>query len=339
MKKYINLLSISFFLLSSPVPQLFAADEPVVEKRKTYSKSYDISGNDRISLNNQFGEVRVSTWTKNEVKVDVTIITNAATDERAQQLLDLVSIEDGKNSNGVFFKTNRKNDVKKTGDKKDYKNENSKTNYQVYLPAGNPLSVTNQFGATILPDLNGLLEVESKFGSLTAGKLNNVKQLSVEFGSARIESMKGNQLSVKFSRAIIDNIEGNITASFQHCSGVKLGVENALKGLTINNNFTNLYLDVNRNLSADVAISTNFGNFKNSTAFNIQEAASGNGKKRGKFTTSYSGKAGGGGASIRISSEFGNVVMGHDLTMDLKEDKKTKEEKKTKMDKKTTTRI
>src|SRR5687768_7148477 len=333
MKKYINLLSISFFILSLPAQQLFAADDPAVEKRKAYSKSYNISGNDRISLSNQFGEVKVSTWTKNEVKVDVTIITNAATGERAQQLLDLVSIEDGKNSNGVFFKTNRKNDVKKTGDKKDYKNENSKTNYQVYLPAGNPLSVTNQFGATILPDINGLLEVESKFGSLTAGKLSNVKQLTVEFGSADIESMRGNQLTVKFSRAIINNIEGNITASFEHCSGIKLGVENDLKGLTIRNNFTNLYLDVNKNLSADVAVSTNFGNFKNSTAFNIQEDASSNGKKPGKFKNNYSGKAGGGGAPIKISSEFGNVVMGHNLTMDLKEEKKSKE------DKKTTTRI
>jgi hypothetical protein len=332
MKKYTNLLSITILLLSLPLQQLLAADDPAVEKRKTYSKSYAISGNDRISLNNQFGEIKVSTWTKNEVKVDVTVITNAATEERAQQLLDLVSIEDGKNANGVFFKTNRKNDVKKTGEKKDYKNENSKTNYQVYLPAGNPLSVTNQFGAIILPDISGLLEVASKFGSLTAGKLSNVKQLSVEFGSADVESMRGDKLSVKFSRAIINNVEGNIVATFEHCSGVKLGVENDLTGLTISNNFTNLYLDVNKNLSADVAISTNFGNFKNSTAFNIQEAASGNGKKSGKFTNNYSGKAGGGAAAIKISSEFGNVVMGHNLTMDLKEDKKTQ-------GKKTTTRI
>ena len=78
MKKYINLLSITCFMLSLPIQQLVAADDPAVEKRKTYSKSYDISGGDRISLNNQFGEIKVSTWTKNEVKVDVTIITNAA---------------------------------------------------------------------------------------------------------------------------------------------------------------------------------------------------------------------------------------------------------------------
>ena len=217
----------------------------------------------------------------------------------------------------------RKNDSKKTGDKNNYKNEDSKTNYLVYLPAGNPLSVANQFGATILPDINGLLEVDAKFGSLTAGKLNNVKQLSVEFGSADIASLSGSKLTVKFSRAIINNLEGNVIAIFEHCSGVKLGLENDLKGLSISNNFTNLYLDVNKNFSADMNISTNFGNFSNSTAFNIAEAGGSNGKKPGKFTRNYSGKAGGGGASVRISSEFGNVTLGHNLTMELKEDKKT----------------
>jgi hypothetical protein len=321
MKNYTKLFSITCLLLI-PVLQTFAADEPTVEKRKTYTKSYNISGNDRITLENKFGEVKINTWDRNEVKVDVTVITTSSTEERAQQLLDLVTIQDGKNGDGVFFRTVRKNDPKKSGNKNEYKNDDSKTNYQVYLPAGNPLKVSNQFGATIIPDINGLVEVDSRFGSLTAGKLSNVKQLSVEFGTATIESIKGSDLEIKFSRAIINNVEGNIKARFEHCSGVKLGLENAVKGLSISNSFTNLFLDVDKSLSADFNIQTNFGNFSNSTAFKIPEINADN-KKPGKINHSYSGKAGSGGADIRISSEFGNVVLGHNLEMDLKENKKT----------------
>jgi hypothetical protein len=322
MKNYTNLFSITCLLLI-PVLQTFAAGEPMVEKRKTYTKSYNISGSDRITLDNKFGEIKINTWTRNEVKVDVTVITTSSTEERAQQLLDLVSIEDGKNANGVFFRTERKNDPKKSANKSDYKNDDSKTNYQVYLPAGNPLKVSNQFGATIIPDINGQLEVDSKFGSLTAGKLTNVKQLSVEFGTATIQSISGNNLDIKFSRAIIDNVEGNMKAKFEHCSGVKLGLENPVKGLTISNSFTNLYLDAGKNLSADFNINTSFGNFSNNTAFKIPEVGDDKNKKPGKTSHNYSGKAGSGGAAIRISSEFGNVVLGHNLEMDLKEDKKT----------------
>ena len=318
----INLLKLSvLLLLLLPLQQAFATEDPQVEKRKTYSKSYDVSGNDKITLSNKFGEVRVNTWNKNEVKVDVTVIVSSSTDERAQQLLDQISIEDGKNANGVFFTTQRKNDVKKTGDKNNYKNEKSQTNYLVYLPAGNPLHISNQFGATILPDLTGQLEVVSKFGDLSAGKLNNVRKLSVEFGSALIESVKGSELSIKFSRAIINKLDGDINASFEHCSGVKLGIENSLKDLTIRNNFTTLYLDVNKNLSADFNIHTNFGNFSNKTAFNITEASKDN--KPGKSKKNFSGKAGNGAVGIKVTSEFGNIILGHDIDMNLKEDKKT----------------
>src|SRR5215216_5774026 len=75
------------------------------EKKKTYTKSYSISSSDEISIENKFGETKLVTWSNNEVKVDVEITTKASTDERAQQLLDAISIEDGKSGNSVYFKT------------------------------------------------------------------------------------------------------------------------------------------------------------------------------------------------------------------------------------------
>lgn len=77
--------------------QLRAGDDPKIEKRKVYSKSYSISGSDKISIENQFGEVMIKTWDKNEVKMEVTIIATSNTEERAQEILDRISIEDSKN--------------------------------------------------------------------------------------------------------------------------------------------------------------------------------------------------------------------------------------------------
>jgi hypothetical protein len=98
------------------------------EKKKSYSKSYPVSGNDKISLTNSFGELRINTWDKNEVKVDVTITGKGSTDERAQEIIDRITIEDGKSSSGVYFKTNFKNDDDKNWKKgdKDGKNEGMK---------------------------------------------------------------------------------------------------------------------------------------------------------------------------------------------------------------------
>lgn len=39
----------------------------------------------------------IKTWDKNEVKMEVTIIATSNTEERAQEILDRISIEDSKN--------------------------------------------------------------------------------------------------------------------------------------------------------------------------------------------------------------------------------------------------
>lgn len=328
MKKIINLLSAGICLsLLITSTQVWAGTVPNVEKTKTYTKTYPITGSEKISVNNQFGEVKINAWSKNEVKVDVTIIAKSSTDERAQEILDRISIEDGKKGDGVYFKTNMKNENKTKQEGKNYKDEKMEINYQVYMPTSNPLSLMNQFGPSIVPDMNGAVELSSKFGTLTTGKLSNVKKVNVEFGSATIESISGGSLDIKFSRAIINKLDGTVTATFEHCSGIKLVIENGTKELTVASAFTTLYLDVTKNLSANFDINTSFGGLSNKTDFDIKEESGHEGKK-GNFNHSYSGKTGGGNSLMKISSSFSQITLGHNLAMNIKEENKDKKEKK-----------
>src|SRR5689334_19165427 len=70
--------------------------EPKYKKTKSYSKSYSLSGSDKINLENQFGEMKLMTWDKNEIKVDVSITGKSDDESRAQQILDKISILDSK---------------------------------------------------------------------------------------------------------------------------------------------------------------------------------------------------------------------------------------------------
>jgi hypothetical protein len=300
-----------------------ANDDPKIEKRKAYSKSYAVSSSDRILVDNQFGEVKISGWDKNEVKVDVTIIAKSATNEGAQEILDRISIEDNKNAGSVSFKTNMKNEAKNKNEKKNNKEEQMEINYMVYMPSSNPLTLSNQFGATIVPDMKGQVDISSKFGTLTAGRLGNVKTVNVEFGTATVESISNGTLIVKFSRAIINKLDGNVDAVFEHSSGIKLGVENSTKELRVTSAFSTVYLDINKDLGATFDINTSFGGLSNKTNFPIQEGSKSESKKP-SFNQSYSGRSGNGSTSMKISSSFSQITLGHDLPMDLKENKKQK---------------
>jgi hypothetical protein len=301
--------------------------EPKFKKEKSYSKTYALSGSDRVSLSNQFGEMKLSTWDKNEIKVDVTITGKSDDEQRAQQILDKISIVDSKQSGTVSFKTkfadeNKDGDNRK--DKKEHRNEGMEINYMVYLPAGNPLDLENQFGKTIIPDYRGELALETKFGSLTAGRLTNAKEVQVEFGNAEIAEVRGGKLTIKFSNGTVNKLSGDIESDLEF-SKVKLGVDNDAKSLDISNSYSDVYLDLDKNLSATYDITTSHGDFSNKSGFAIQSRSDDD--KGYNFSKRYSGTSGSGGLKIRIKSSFGAITAGHNLQVDMTEKSKHKKTK------------
>lgn len=297
------------------------------EKSKTYSKSYPVGSGDKISLDNSFGEMKISTWNKNEIKVEVTITVKANTDEYAQKLIDVISIEDGKTGSEIFFKThlNHNKNKRDDGDKKEGRNTSSKINYTVYLPATVTLDASNDFGPMSISDFEGAATLTSKFGSLTAGKLSQPQKIRVEFGKATIESMNGDKLDIRFSTAQVLHLSGEISADLEQSGGVKLGADNSLKKLDLKVNFSKVYLDVEKNISASYTIKSSFGSFHNDTDFSIPRQD----KEEQHFDQNkrYAGKSGSGATPIDIKNNFGTVTLGHNISFDMNDRSKDKNKK------------
>ncbi|HKP31878.1 MAG TPA: hypothetical protein VJT83_04105, partial [Chitinophagaceae bacterium] len=275
-------LSIALFAVATAN----ANEEPKYEKTKSYSKTYPLSSGEKVSLTNQFGKMDLQTWDKNEIKVDVVIKGKSDDEKRAQEILDKITIEDGKGSGGVWFKTkfakdqwndrdddddDKKGNSKDKDGRKNHRNEGMEINYTVYMPATNPLLAENQFGPMSIPDYRGEAKLSSKFGSLKAGKIMNAKSVDVEFGHADIAQVNGGKLSIKFSRGSVDKLSGDVDANFEFCDKVKVGIDNDVKGLNVRNSYSTVYLDVDKSFSGNYAITTSFGEFTNKSSFAIKE--------------------------------------------------------------------
>ncbi len=288
-------------------------------KSKNYSKSYSVSGSDKISLDNQFGDIKLITWDKNEVKVDVSMTGKANEEDHAQEIVDRMNIEDSKSGGTVSFKTT-------IGKEKKTRNNTSQTfeiNYTVYLPSNNTLKVANQFGDIILPDYRGEVTISSKFGSLKAGKISNPDDVTVEFGKAEIEQLNGGSLTIKFSEGTVNKLSGTVKTSLEF-SSVKLVIDNDVKGLTVNNSYSTVYLDVDKGLSATYDISTSHGNFSNKSDFNLKTQGDPHSSYGPVFNYRYTGTSGGGSIKIKASASFGEFILGHNLKVDLSDKKKSK---------------
>ena len=303
-------------------------EEPRFKKTKSYTKSYNLSSNDKVKLSNQFGEMKLNTWDKNEIKVDVTIIGKSDDEPRAQEIVDRISINDSKEGSTVSFKTKFADEKEKKDkeNKKEHRNEGMEINYMVYLPATAALDADNQFGKMIVPDYRGEAEITCKFGSLTAGKISNAKEVTVEFGQGNIEQVNGGKLNIKFSEGTVNKLGGDVKTDLEF-SQVKLNLDNDIKSLDLKNSYSTVYLDVEKNFSASYDISTSFGNFSNKTSFDIKKAGKDDDNKRHygpEFNHKYSGTSGSGGAKLKINSSFGEIVLGHDLQVDLSKKNKSK---------------
>jgi hypothetical protein len=326
MKKIIRPLSIilSFFLLQHNV---FSQNDNYNDNNKKYefvknksvNKSYNVSSSEKLNIDNSFGDVEVHTWSKNEIKVDVTVEVSANAETLAQKIIDGITISDSRSGNEVEFKTTIKgiNNSKK-------EKSTMKVNYQISMPASNPLEIVNQFGATIIPDFKGEVDLTSKFGSLTTGGLSNVKSVDVEFGKAKIESAANGSVSIKYSSAEIGKLVGNVKLDLEFSSATRINFDNSLTGLNANVSYSTINLRPVGDVSASYNISTSFGNFKNKSSVKFDSDEDDDDNKGPKFDHNYNGKSGNGSIPVKINSSFGKVILGEASSDDMNDKEKSK---------------
>ena len=313
MKKHIRLLSsIALFLvLSAPVLSLAANGDEEVKKQRLINKSYSVTADDKLEIDNQFGNVVVSTWDKNEITVDIEISARAATEEKAQEIMNKLDVKDSRNGHTINFKTtvdeihNGKNNKGNEGERSFY------IDYVIHMPAGNRLEIENSFGKTEIPAFKGLVSLTSKFGSLTAGKLDNVDVIDVEFGKAYITEVNNGKVVFKFNKeSRIGKVNGNVKITSEFSNNVQFNVAN-IKELSVFESYSTVRMVVDKSLSADIDVHTSFGKFRNESDFNIDEAKEDGNDYGPHFDKDYSGRAGEGRAKIRIKSSFGTVRLSH----------------------------
>jgi hypothetical protein len=238
-------------------------DNPI-EKKKTITKSFTVDTKDKLSINNQHGEVKVELWNKNEIKVDITITGYGNSEKKAQELLDNVEIIDKREGEKISFKTlidsdndswSWGNNWSWKGDKKDdncncpANKKGVEVNYMIYMPRTNSLAVSNKYGKTIIAQFAAPLRVTSNYGSFTSDRLTGAdKDIFVQYGSSNIKQMDDGDLHIAYSKLNIDKADNlkltnnygsvtlddinNLDGTFQYSSG-KIGRINETGKLNI----------------------------------------------------------------------------------------------------------
>lgn len=314
----------------SPQPDADPDYVQASEKVKTISKTYAADTNDKLSISNQYGKVVVNTWAKKEFRIDIEIKSYESSDSKAQEQLDAVSISESKQGDLVSFKTNiDKRNISWWSRTKNGKEEKRgvQVNYVVHMPVKNPLDLTNRYGSTVLPDLEGPLSINSSYGSLTAQTLNNpANRVKVSYGSASIEGYSSGMLDVsygslklasadklsadiRYSSAKIGKLTsgGNLDLAYGDCKVES--VDKSIRSLIINSSYSGLTMRIDEaaNFNFDVTVSYAGFNF-NDDRVNIISKTPDENAKGWNPTKNYKGTYGKGSESrVIIKSNYGGV--------------------------------
>lgn len=320
----------------------------LIEKRRHIVKVYEVSDRDQLLVDNQFGEVKVNLWGKNEIKVEVIITASAPNESQVVEYLNAVKIGESKGRNIISLKTMiDKNSFARSGwnalRRKPGEKNYIQIDYTVFMPKENELVVKNQFGDTNIPNFEAPLTIDSKNGNFNANVLSNAQNvINSQFGHVKIGKMEGGNMEFKFSNLKLDQVKtlilnikngelsigdvNDLTTNINY-SEAKIGKLRGTGKITLNysDNFRMEELpssDEALNIRAEFSsvtlpaesnsfnvIVTN-GNFSCPPNVNFSKHPSKEDKSSTNQSKQYQGKMGtGSGAKITVYSNFGDVKL------------------------------
>jgi hypothetical protein len=174
---------------------------PFEEVTKKISEKYQVSSSDKLDINNRHGKVDIYTWDKNEITVEITIKAWASSASRAQEELERINIKYGKSGSFITFETQIAGSNVNINN-----NRGFEINYVVNMPKGNPLKLTNKYGAAFIDNFTGELELSVKYGKLRTNRITGVsKNIEVAYGGIDSEEIEKGNLKISYSDAKIRN--------------------------------------------------------------------------------------------------------------------------------------
>ncbi len=179
--------------------------------------------NAMITIINRYGDVNITTSANGKASFDITIEVDAKSESRFKEILERITVDFTESSQGVKAETSITSESWWNS-----KNEHFQIHWNVNIPAGSRLDLTNKYGDISLTDLNNSADIALNYGNgriqtiagetnLTLGYVKNftidaltgTSQLYLSYSDISIASAENISLESKYSRIEIKKA-GNV---------------------------------------------------------------------------------------------------------------------------------
>ena len=172
-------------------------DKGKFKREKKISRSFNVNSVAGLDVSNKYGNVYITTWDSNTTAIDVAIIVTGDKEETVTKRFNSIDVAFEGSSNLVTARTQIGNF---NGSK-----VSIEINYTIKIPRKGSITIDNQYGATLLGEINGKANITCKYGSLKLEALNstgNVIKLQYSDGS-RLGYINEGTLNAGYSDVVI----------------------------------------------------------------------------------------------------------------------------------------
>jgi hypothetical protein len=242
-------------------------------KEKNIKKSYDVTSNNTLKVNNSYGNLDILTWNENRIEFDITIKVSGNNTEKIDKKLKEINIEFSKSDGIVSAITKFNNKKKSWWNWSNTNNMKIEVNYRVKMPISNNVDLNNDYGAINLDKLEGHAKLNCDYGKITTkelmGKNNDIRfdysnncyfeyinsgKINADYSGFTVGKTKNLSLNADYTKSIIE-VSENVN---YNCDYGSLKIDN-INNLDGNGDYLTLRLG---NVYKNVKLKANYGSLK-----------------------------------------------------------------------------
>lgn len=182
-------------------------DKKKHEKSKTISKKFTVNADAKVAIINKYGTIKVTTWDKNTVEIDVKITVKGNDLDDVEDKLASIDVEFNSSTSLVEAKTFLGSKKSNWSLWSKSKKINYQIDYLVKMPVSNDVSLNNDYGSIALDEINGNASINCDYGKITIGDLKGKENnINLDYcNGSTINSMTDGSINIDYSRLTIDS--------------------------------------------------------------------------------------------------------------------------------------
>lgn len=159
-----------------------------------YLHDFDAQKIQNLKMVNQHGYINIATWDKESIEFEIIIRVETRSEALAEEVFDLISIDNRTYSNTLSFKTLFSEDF--------FSNHPFSINYLVKIPARLNLNIDNSIGDVRIDSVQGQVRLKHQYGKL------ELRDLAID---------KQHELDLSFIEGLVETF-GNAKVNLSNCT-------------------------------------------------------------------------------------------------------------------------